>query len=270
MTNAWKRRKKKKRRYKSADVSVLGRVRFMPSTTSRGASRRMRKVLWYALVVLVLAGALAAWLTLDARFYVYQIDVVGTERVSSEEVFRASGLSGIHILWVRSAEIESRITEALPVVEAADVSCNLSAKCTISVIEREPKMVWEKDGQLWAVDDEGVIFSPDEMPETDHVVRGPMPRGEDDRLSEDVHVALLELWASDTTAIQELYYKPDRGLFFVDEQGWRVILGHGSGMSERIKIAEQVMAYLKSRGLAPRFVDVRFPSAPYYSLTNEW
>jgi hypothetical protein len=41
-------------------------------------------------------------------------------------------------------------------------------------------------------------------------------------------------------------------------------------MARRLEVLEQLTADLEARGVAPRFVDVRFPEAPYYSLTNDW
>ena len=41
-------------------------------------------------------------------------------------------------------------------------------------------------------------------------------------------------------------------------------------MEERLEVLEWLAADLEARGLTPRFVDVRFVDAPYYSLTNDW
>ena len=78
------------------------------------------------------------------------------------------------------------------------------------------------------------------------------------------------MWAAGLDVSPSLDYAPERGLVFVNEQGWRVILGQGPGMGERLQVLERLASSLTARGLTPRFVDVRFPDAPYYSLTNEW
>jgi hypothetical protein len=41
-------------------------------------------------------------------------------------------------------------------------------------------------------------------------------------------------------------------------------------MGERLRALEIVAAHLEAQQITPEFVDVRFPEAPYYSLTNEW
>jgi hypothetical protein len=65
-------------------------------------------------------------------------------------------------------------------------------------------------------------------------------------------------------------YAPERGLTFSEDAGVRVVLGAGPGIASRMRTAERLLDTLRSRGLTPRFVDVRFLEAPYYSLTNEW
>ncbi len=272
-----RRKKKKKRRFEAASALVLGRARAKRSFKSSGWSRLLllRGVL--LLLVVVVVGAL--WLWLDDRFYVHDVDVVGATRVSPHEVFQASGLQRLHVLWARSAEIEARILAELPTIESAQVACGVSGECVITVVERQPRMVWDEGGHLWWVDVDGVIFpAPPSLPpiEGDEggtkawMVQGPLPRDEDGRLDERVCVALNELWAAEVNVSSLLDYVPGPGLVFTDERGWRVVVGQGPGMDERLRVLELLAADLEARGLTPRYVDVRFPDAPYYSLTNDW
>jgi len=271
MTKSQKRRRKKKRRFETAGTMILGRVRVRRSPKTRSLQLAIRNLLLLLLVV-VAAGAL--WLALDDRFYVYHVDVVGTVRVSSGEIFQASGLPGLHILWVRPAEVEARLLTALPTLESAQVVCQLPAKCSITAVERQPRVMWDEDGQLWWIDAAGVIFpaqaADQGMISEGWLVRGPLPRGEDGWLDERVRVALTELWAAGVDVSSLLYYVPARGLVFTDERGWRVIVGQGPGMDKRLQVLEWLATDLEARGLTPRFVDVRFADAPYYSLTNDW
>jgi hypothetical protein len=227
--------------------------------------------LWRVLLVLVLliVGAVV-WGLLDDRFYVYDADVVGAVRVAPEQVFWASDLPGLHVLWVNADKIEAQILAALPSLESAEVACQLPSSCTIAVAERQPRMMWNDSGQLWGVDASGVIFPAEEAFTEAWVVRGPLPKNEDDLLAEPVRIALAELWTSGVEIAPELAYVPSRGFVIVDSRGWRVIVGQGAGMKERLDVLETIAADLEARGISPNFVDVRFPEAPYYSLTNEW
>jgi hypothetical protein len=222
------------------------------------------------MLVLMIAGVVA-WGLLDDRFYVYDADVVGTVRVSPEEVFWASDLPGLHVLWVNADHLEAQILAELPSLESAQVACRLPADCTITVVERQPRMMWNDGGQLWGVDADGVVFAAEEAFTEAWVVRGPLPReGEDGPLAEPARVALAELWASGVEIAPELVYIPSRGFVIIDGRGWRVIVGQGAGIDARLEALDALAADLEARGIDPKFVDVRFPEAPYYSLTNEW
>jgi hypothetical protein len=201
---------------------------------------------------------------------VYDAEVQGTVRLSPDAVFWASDLPGLHVLWVNTGKIEEQILTALPSLESVDVSCRLPAECTIAVVERQSMTMWDDDGDLWWVDGNGMVFHASRELSEGWMVRGPLPRDEEERLAEPVRVALSELWASGVEIDRQLFYVPERGLVITDERGWRVVVGQGPGMDERLRALDAVATHLEARGLMPRIVDVRFPEAPYYSLTNEW
>lgn len=272
MRKSQRRRRKNIRRFETAGALILGRARIRHLPAATRSSVRWIRGLLLLIVLIALAGAL--WLTLDARFYVYDVQIEGLGRLSPDEVFRASGLPGLHILWVRPAECEARLLGALPTLESAHVACRLPAQCTITVTERQPRLVWNEDGQLWWIDAQGVIFPAEttaqDMPSDGWSVRGPLPRGEHGELDERVRVALAELWAAGVDISPVLYYVPGRGLVLIDERGWRVVVGQGPGMDRRLQVLGTLAADLEARGLTPRFVDVRFAGAPYYSLVNDW
>ncbi len=291
MSKSSRGRRNKKRGFEVSSALVLDRARPRRQKSSRsqfGAIRhslfairpdRSGRHLLLLLLLVVIVGGL--WLALDNRFYVYHADVTGAIRVSPNEVFRASGLLGLHALWVRPAAVEARILAELPGLESARVDCGvLDEECTIAVVERQPRVTWDEDGKLWWIDADGVIFpaSPPFIPPNEGergreaegwLVHGPLPRDGDGRLDERVRAALSELWSAGAD-VSRLLYVPDRGLTFTDERGWRIILGQGPGMAERWRALELLTGDLEVRGLTPRFVDVRFFDAPYYSLTNEW
>ena len=278
MTKSKRRRRKKGRRFEATGVLIWGRPRVTQRpAASRVLSARLRGAL-VLLVGLCVVGGL--WLALDDRFYIYHADVVGAVRLSPDEIFRASGLSGLHILWARSSTIERRILEALPTLESAYAKCRLPAKCGIVVVERQPKVTWDENGIVWWIDADGVIFQPPHSFPSDGgdagggaggwTIRGPLPRDEGDQLNERVRVGLSELWATGADVALVYEYVPGRGLMFTDERGWPVFLGQGPGMAERLSVLERLTADLEMDGLTPLFVDVRFPDTPYYSLTNNW
>ncbi len=247
---------------------VRGRVWTKRASAAPGATWHWARFVLVSVVVV--AAATALWVGLDDRFYVYHAEVTGAVRVSPEEVFRASGLQGLHILWARPAQIETHILAAFPNLASVDVVCRLPARCAIAVVERQPKTMWDENGQLWWVDVEGVVFPAEGALAEGFLVQGPLPRDGSGRLDERVRVALAELWASGADIVPTLQYIPGRGLLLTDARGWRVFVGQGPGMRRRLQILEWLAADLQARGITPRFVDVRFPDAPYYSVVNDW
>lgn len=283
MTKSWNPKRSRKR-YDRAGAVVLNRVRLGQAPISLQRVRWRHRGLWMLLGLVVIGGALALWLTVDARFYVYDARIVGNNRLSPEEIFEASGLRGLHVLWARSSAIEPRILEAFPSLESVRVSCGFPSDCTISVTERRPRILWRDNEERWWIDGEGAIFlaredggsvetgidsDPDSGASGQWAVVGPLPQDEEGNLDAAVQVALTELWESGRDLPGEFQYSPAQGLSFVDQRGWRVIVGEGAGMAARLEVLEGLVIHLESRGVTPRFLDVRFPETPYYLPATE-
>jgi hypothetical protein len=222
------------------------------------------------LLLLAVAGAGVFWLLRDDRFYVWDVNVVGTVRVSPAQVVEASDLIGLHVLWVEPRDVEADILARLPGIESTTVACDLAAECTITVVERQPRVTWDDGESLWWVDADGVVFPAEGVLSEGWLVHGPLPLDENGLVEEGVCTGLVELWASGANVSPVLRYSPCRGLVLTDERGWRVVVGEGSGMSDRLRLLGLLATDLRTRGVTPRFVDVRFLNAPYYSLTNDW
>lgn len=212
---------------------------------------------------------LGLWFALSPRFYVGSAQVAGTSRIAQKAVFQASGLAGLHILWVDEQAAEARIVEQLPSVEAAKVACQLPADCVITVVERAPVLTWEVGGSLFWVDAAGMASPAGHPLEGRWLVSGPLPADDDGLVDQEVLIGLAELTRLGVRP-GRIAYRSGRGLVLDDPAGWRVVLGQGSGMERRLQVYATVRAYVLARGVHPQFVDVRFPEAPYYSETNEW
>jgi hypothetical protein len=226
--------------------------------------------MWVGIIALLVALiGLIVWVTLDDHFYIYTAEVVGTDRLSPEDVFRASDLPGLHILWARPAKAAANIERTLRGVQDAEVVCWLPASCTITVVERQPRIMWQDGAAVWWIDADGTILPAQGPLSEGWMVRGPLPRDEDSYLDERACLALSELSSLGLDFSDPLTYEPGRGFAFVDERGWRVVVGDGPGVARRMRVLEAVASDLQARQVTPRFIDVRFPEAPYYSLAND-
>ncbi len=224
--------------------------------------------------VLGLMGGLALvgvvlWFAFSPQFYVTEAQVVGAQRVPPEAIFAASGLRNLHILWANPRTAAQRILETIPSVERVEVSCRLPAQCVITVAEREPVAAWEQGGTYYWVDPAGGAFPATGPLSGKWLVSGPLPLDAQGRVDPAVLVGLEELERLGFRP-GRVSYRPGRGLVLDDPAGWRVVVGQGTGMERRMGVYMKIRAFLLERGIRPRFVDVRFPEAPYYSVTNDW
>lgn len=207
-----------------------------------------------------------AYLSFDARFYIYAPDVVGHHYVEAGDVVAASGLEGLHVAWVQPEQVARMILKRLPDLRAAQVACELPARCTIAVEERQPLFVWRQgDTGAW-IDAGGVAF-------TMHGTAGlpvvdmppglaPLPGTQVDR---DL-VAGVQALREALPELTALRYTTERGLEFSDPAGgWPVYLGSGPAMETRVAVWRALSDDLARRGVRPTFVDVRYARAPYYS-----
>jgi len=216
-----------------------------------------------ALVMVIL------WFAFSPQFYVTHAEVVGAQRVPAEAIFAASGLQNLHILWAHPRTAAQRILEAIPSIERVEVSCGLPARCAIVVTEREVMAAWEQEGTYYWVDPTGGAFPATGPLEGKWLVVGPLPIDGQGRVDPEVLIALEELERLGFRP-GRIAYRPSRGLVMEDPAGWRVVLGKGTGMERRLWVYLKIRAHLLAQGVRPRFVDVRFPDAPYYSVTNDW
>jgi len=273
MTKTW-HPKRDAKRYDKAGAVVLNRVKLGQAPVSLYRIRWMHIGLWVILTLAVVGGGLGLWLTVDSRFYIYDARIVGNRRLSQEEIFDASGLRGLHILWARSGTIEASILEAQPSLKSVEASCRLPSTCEIAVVERRPRVLWDENGTRWWIDEQGAVFSGTETEGVSDgsgrwLISGPLPRDAEGNLDDEVRVGLAELWESGWDLPDTFQYGPAQGLSFVDEHGWRIVVGQGSGMVRRLRVMEDLVAHLEAHGVTPRFVDVRFSEVPYYAPGGE-
>jgi len=212
---------------------------------------------------------LVLWFAFSPPFYITSAQVVGAQRVPPQAVFVASGLERLHILWANPRTAERRILENIPSIERVRVSCQLPARCVIAVTEREVMAAWEQGGVYYWVDRAGGAFPAAGPLAGGWQGSGPIPTDKRGLVVQDVLVGLEEL---ERLGVRPgpILYRPGRGLVLEDPAGWRVVVGQGTGMARRLQVYLKIRAHLVARGITPRFVDVRFPDAPYYSVTNDW
>lgn len=219
-----------------------------------------------ALSVLLLTAI--AWLCFlffgSDDFYVYSAAVEGNHAVPVEEIFAASELDGQSIFWVHPSRTAEAIAR-LPDIKAVEVECRLPARVTIHIVERQARVVWQwQDQQFW-VDDHGVVLPPrgalpDALVVQDTSAASPRPGGRVDAQAVTAAQQLRDL----RPALRAVRYDPDRGLVLESDGGWPVYLGVGDDVARKLAILAALEADLAKQGIAPAYIDLRYPERPTY------
>jgi hypothetical protein len=241
---------------------VTGRAQVTGSVLDATTSARIISV---AILFLVAVGALG--LTTSEAFYIYNPIVIGHQRVPANEIIAASQMETWHVVWLQPDRVSASLLAKMPELGAAFVWCGLPADCTIQVTERQPAFEWRQGQVRTWVDAQGVAFpargqTPD-MPVVQVAAGVPAPLP-----GHQVDAGLVRTMSALAAVLPEVKsyrFTAERGIEFSDPKGnWPVYIGIGPDAAERVAMWKGVSTSLASRSVRPTFVDVRYPTAPFY------
>ncbi len=195
---------------------------------------------------------------------VQHVEVLGTDRLSREEVTARSGLAGASILRVPGDEAEARL-EKLPYVASATVDSGWSTTVTVHVRERVPRLVWRSGGKAYLVDDSGMVL--EEAPNNARLPVLDSPRGATPQLGGRVDPGVvgfaLRLYSSlppeVRPAANRLVYEDGRGYTLYSSAGWTAVIGDATQVGVKGEVLRRVLGRK-----AVSYVDVSNPATPYY------
>jgi cell division protein FtsQ len=242
------------------------------------ASRRSRWRLALLRLPVGVALLALAWLAIytstDARFFVYDAQIVGGQHIGPEVVYQAAGVHEQNIFWVDPQRVAEDVMR-LEGVKSVDVRCELPARVTIEIEEREPVVMWRATTQqqdLW-LDEEGRVLpyhgdvdSPDMVFVVDYGERH--LRVGDTVEPDGIVESTLQLDAA-LPGVKIFFYQPDRGLSFthrVNGGEWPVFVGTADDLARKIQVLQSLTEYLLEQGIDPRYVDVRWAEHPVYGM----
>lgn len=268
-----KRSSARRERSRSGRKSSVGRGRKAQTSSyqvevpalKRGLDRSLVSPQMISALLLVVAGWLLYWFSNADVFYTRGLQVTGNERVPEAELMAISGLEGVNIFWVDTYAVE-QVIEALPDIVSADVRCSLPADCVIDLAERPALFVWRQgDAQVWIAPDGMVLPARGDLPDAlvlNAVGSTALKPGDNLDLTLVAAVEELERLQPD---VRRYEYSDQYGLSFRNPSDWLIRLGDGREIVTKLNLVQALTDYLSSQDIAPAFVDVRFPEAPYYS-----
>lgn len=204
--------------------------------------------------------------------------VTGNQIITPADVNSVMNISGQPVFMVTPVDLETRLRLNYPELASVRVSVSLPNVVTVDVRERKPAIRWEQGGGYTWVAEDGVAFKPKgEMDGLISVIASsapPVTGAAADPLtpapfiSTDMVQALKGL-AGHVPPGQSILYDSRMGFGWNDPRGWRAYFGATSSDIElKMRVYESMVNSLTQRGIRPALINVTYPTAPYYRMTQ--
>jgi hypothetical protein len=208
-----------------------------------------------------------------------EAQVTGNQMISPAEINSALNITGRPVFLLVPSDLETQLRLSFPEFVAAKVSVALPNVVSVHVFERKPVIRWEQGGGFTWISQDGVAFRPrGEMTDLISVVALSAPPTEGN-VSPDPLTPAPFISADMVRAIQGLasyvppgmtiLYEAGSGLGWNDPRGWRVYFGtKASDVELKVRVYESMVNSLSARGIRPALINVMYPTAPYYRMSE--
>ena len=269
------RRASTRRRFQNALLPVA------PDAELRGISiarPNLGRRLPSFLVVILLASALYFAFN-SPQLRVAEPQISGNQMLTPAEINAALDITGEPAFLLIPSELEKRLRLQFPELAAARVVVDLPNTVTVQVVERKPVIRWEQgDGYTWVAED-GIAFRPHgDMQGLVSVVALSAPPIEGIVSSDSLTpapflspemVRSIKGLAGHVPPGVTIIYDDSFGLGWSDPRGWQVYFGTSAiDVELKIRVYESMVESLAGRGIQPALINVTYPTAPYYRLSE--
>lgn len=205
--------------------------------------------------------------------------VSGNQRIGADEINAVLNTTGQPIFTLTSAELQMRLRLNYPELKSAQVSISLPNTIRVSIVERQPVLLWQQgSGYTW-IDEDGVAFRPHGSPANLIPVAtfAAPPAGatvQNDPLSPVPYIApelvkAIQTLAPNAPSGSTLEYDPKYGLGWSDSRGWKVFFGTDEkDMALKMQVYKSLVDSLVQKGIQPTFISVQYANAPYYRINQ--
>jgi hypothetical protein len=264
-----------RRRFQNALLPVAPDAELRGISISRpNLGKRLPSFLVFALL------ATALYLAFNMpQLRVAQAQVMGNQILTREEINSALDIAGQPAFLLIPSELETRLRLQFPELAAAKVEIDLPSTVSVQVVERRPVVRWEQgDGYTW-VSEEGIAFRPHgDLPGLITVTALSAPPIEGIVSSDPLTpapflapemVKSIKGLAARVPPGVTILYDTSFGFGWNDPRGWKVYFGtSASDVELKMRVYESMVASLTQRGIQPALINVTYPTAPYYRLSE--
>jgi cell division septal protein FtsQ len=210
---------------------------------------------------------------------VTEAQVTGNQMLTPAEINTSLNIAGKPVFMLIPSALEKSLRLSYPELLSAKVDITLPNIVSIQVAERKPVIRWQQgDGYTW-VSEDGIAFRPHgedaglisvvalSAPPTEvNVSSDPLTPAP--FISSEMVQALKGL-AGHVPQGVPILYDAGSGFGWNDPRGWRVYFGTSARDVElKMRVYESMVASLTQRGIRPVSINVTYPAAPYYRMSE--
>ena len=209
---------------------------------------------------------------------VTEAQVIGNQIVTPLDVNSVLNISGQPVFMLTPSDLETRLRLNYPELSFVRVTVSLPNIVTVDVRERKPAIRWEQGGGYTWVAEDGVAFRPrgemiglisvvaESAPPVAGAVADPLTPAP--FISAEMVQALKGL-AGHVPPGQSILYDARMGFGWNDPRGWRAYFGATpSDIELKMRVYESMVESLTQRGIRPALINVTYPTAPYYRMSQ--
>jgi len=258
----------------------------------RSGEQRRRRSFWrrfltiFALVALAMVAA--GFALFSPSFYIGQVTVRGTGNVTLVHTIQHMGMPGQNIFLIDIAGFTSRV-DALPLVASANIEKDWPNALTVSVVERQPVLLWQTPRATYSVDSHGIVIGlASETAGADHLMTVVDMRSKE--ITQRVQPG-TQLNAADIAFARQVFAQLPRvvgisvftlrydaagsqssgsGSFIIQSpQGWVAYLGgtdDTNPLDNRLLELQQILSTAQQRQLTLATVDLRYGLRPVFTV----
>jgi len=252
----------------------------MPRADVRSISIPRPRLGWrlVSFVVVSLLGAGIYFAFERPELRVDEAQLVGNQMLTQAEMNSVLNISGQPVFLLTPSDLETRLRLNYPELASVQVAVSLPNLVSVNVTERMPVIRWEQGGGYTWIAEDGIAFRPrGEMVGLISVVALSAPpvegSGSDPLtpapfISPEMVQAVKGL-AGHVPPGQAILYDKDYGFGWNDPRGWRVHFGiSASDVALKMRVYESMVDSLSQRGIRPALINVMYPTAPYYRMSQ--
>ena len=252
----------------------------MPRVNIRSISIPRPRLGWrlFSFVLVSLLGAAIHFAFQRPELRVIEAQLTGNQLLDQTDINAVLNISGQPIFLLTPSDIETRLRLNYPELASVRVNVSLPNLVSVNVTERMPFIRWEQGGGYTWVAQDGVAFRPrGEMVGLISVLALSAPPVEgsgSDPLTPAPFISVemvraLKGLAGHVPPGESILYDKNYGFGWNDPRGWRVHFGtSASDVELKMRVYESMVNSLTQRGIRPALINVMYPTAPYYRMSQ--